>query len=190
MYWVVKNNIKTKQLFLAALLLIKLIPAWCDDYSQADKKISARDSQFILFEDEIVLDTKTGLMWASMDNGEPLDWYNAAKYCKRFRGGNYQDWRMPTEKELLTLFDASKNNPQGLHLTPLIKLTAKQIWSADSFSKSANAAKKPAAIYVRFDNDFSAGQGLVGFKAKKHEIKFHDTWANHRVLPVRDASIK
>jgi len=156
---------------------------WADE--RITVKETGRDKYYVAYAGGIVLDTKHNLMWARQDNGRSLDWNQAEAYCKQFHAGGFNDWRLPTPDELLTLFEPKETNPQGFHLTSLIKLSGKQLWSSNSFIKSTATAKKPAAIYVRFDDDFSAGKALVAFKRKKDEILFHDTWANHRVLPVR-----
>jgi hypothetical protein len=45
-------------------------------------------------------DTATGLMWASHDNGNDVNWYEARDYCQNLRAGSYSDWRLPTVDEL------------------------------------------------------------------------------------------
>jgi hypothetical protein len=44
-------------------------------------------------------------MWAAKDNGSPISWPEAKKYCENYRGGGYMDWRMPTQDELAGLYD-------------------------------------------------------------------------------------
>jgi uncharacterized caspase-like protein len=70
-----------------------------------------RDGRFIAYEDGTVLDTNTNLMWAAKDNGTDINWTNAKSYCENYRGGGYTDWRMPTQDELVGLYDASKSRP-------------------------------------------------------------------------------
>jgi hypothetical protein len=48
-------------------------------------------------------------MWAARDNGSNMNWVNAKAYCENYRGGDYTDWRMPTRKELVGLYDANKS---------------------------------------------------------------------------------
>ena len=56
----------------------------------------ARDGRFIAYDNGTVVDTETGLMWASKDDGKGLDEKGAMEYCKNYRGGGYSDWRMPS----------------------------------------------------------------------------------------------
>ncbi|MHB8138528.1 MAG: Lcl C-terminal domain-containing protein [Smithellaceae bacterium] len=106
-----------------------------------------RDGRFIAFDNQTVLDTRTNLIWAAKDNGQHINWYNAKKYCERYRGGGYTDWRMPTQDELAQLYNAKKaqrNETQQnlLYLTELIDLTACCPWSSET--------RGPEAAYFDF----------------------------------------
>ena len=57
----------------------------------------------IVYDNGHFVDTKTGLMWTTIDNGKDVDWEDAKRYCKSYRGGGYTDWRMPTKKEIKQL---------------------------------------------------------------------------------------
>jgi len=86
------------------------------------------DGRFVAYDNGTVKDTKTGLMWASKDNGEDITWKGAKRYCENYRGGRYTDWRMPTQDELAGLYDKSesyqaKQRDYDVHLTKLIQLT-------------------------------------------------------------------
>ncbi len=98
---------------------------------------TGRDGRFIAFDDQTVLDTQTNLMWAARDNGRDINWYGAKKYCEKYRGGGYKDWRMPTQDELAQLYDTGKSQrdetaQNSLHLTKLIDLTSCCPWSSDA----------------------------------------------------------
>ena len=84
--------------------------------------------------DGTITDKNTGLMWASSDNGGNINWMNATEYCRHFIGGGFNDWRLPTQKELLSLFDPSAIAVYGYHITGGIKLSGTS-WSSESFSK-------------------------------------------------------
>ncbi len=59
------------------------------------------------------VDKSGGLMW--QDDGvtanTKMTWYEASQYCKDLKIGNYDDWRLPTVRELLTLVDYRKEDP-------------------------------------------------------------------------------
>jgi hypothetical protein len=61
---------------------------------------TGRDARFVAYENQTVKDQVTGLMWAAQDNGGPISCNQAKLYCKNYRGGGYDDWRMPTTEEL------------------------------------------------------------------------------------------
>ena len=77
-----------------------------------------------------ITDTKTGLMWASKDNGSKINWQDARSYCQNYNGGGHTDWRMPTLKELAGLYD--KKKPRKHRTTPLIKLSNQYIWGVET----------------------------------------------------------
>lgn len=70
----------------------------------------------------IVTDNQTGLMWQDEDytdeeqqnfgvnksHGKVLDWYKAVEYANNLRLGGYDDWRLPTRDELLSIVDKSR----------------------------------------------------------------------------------
>ena len=82
--------------------------------------------------DGTVTDSKTGLVWAAMDNGSNISWLNAKTYCLNYSGGGYSDWRLPTLAELKRLYEPEVKNRRGYHLTKLIDTTAASCWTSDT----------------------------------------------------------
>lgn len=133
-----------------------------------------RDGRFIAYDDWTVLDTKTNLMWAAMDNGANINWANAKSYCENYRDGGYMDWRMPTQDELAGLFDSSKTytaprRDYDVHLTELIQISVCCPWASDTRGPEAAA--------------FSFGDIKYGNRYWMHK----STESDYRVLPVRSA---
>jgi hypothetical protein len=63
---------------------------------------------------EIVTDNTTGLMWQDDEEAKTVtkEWEGAKTYCEEeLTLGGYDDWRLPTIKELQTLPDFGKVNP-------------------------------------------------------------------------------
>ena len=81
--------------------------------------------------ESIVVDTLTGLMWAAMANGRDINWYDAEIFCEEFEAGGHTDWRLPSLKELATLFTEDIPNEQGYYITPVISISQSCMWSAD-----------------------------------------------------------
>jgi hypothetical protein len=97
------------------------------------------DGKFINYGNGTVLDMRTGMMWAATDNGNDIDWNEADRYCRAFRGGGYADWRMPTQEELATLYDEGQSRPPAcsstskIHMvTELIDITCLYVWASEN----------------------------------------------------------
>lgn len=60
---------------------------------------------------QLVVDAQTCLMWQRGVSATTLDWAGAKAYCQAARTDGYADWRLPTETELLTLVDRSRDSP-------------------------------------------------------------------------------
>jgi hypothetical protein len=104
-----------------------------------------RDGRFIAYDNGTVLDTSTSLMWATADNGYDINWQNAKNYCDNYRAGGYTDWRMPTQGELVGLYDPSKSGRgvcdqrYEIHVaTKLIDITCFGSWASET--RGADAA--------------------------------------------------
>jgi hypothetical protein len=97
------------------------------------------DDRFIGYPDKTVLDKKTHLMWAA-EESETLSWHEAKRYCKKYRGGGHNDWRMPTVAELESLYDASRQPDCGC-VTNLIEIyNSDNCWEWSSEAKDSDAA--------------------------------------------------
>ena len=64
-----------------------------------------------------ITDNQTGLIWQKGDShhdlGKPLSWYDALDYADRMNNKKFAGqtgWRLPTLKELSSLWDSSKPN--------------------------------------------------------------------------------
>ena len=55
--------------------------------------------------DGTVTDNATGLMWSQDDNGEALYWEEALAYAENATIAGYDDWRLPSAKELQSIAD-------------------------------------------------------------------------------------
>jgi hypothetical protein len=64
--------------------------------------------------DDLVLDKKTGLIWARNANvpGESMVWDDALNYCaEKVSLGNLKGWHLPTKEEITSLVDPSQKYP-------------------------------------------------------------------------------
>ena len=61
--------------------------------------------------DNVVIDLNTGLMWQQTIPSSTYTKSNSSSYCNRLTYAGYDDWRLPTPKELLTIVDNSRHDP-------------------------------------------------------------------------------
>ena len=110
--------------------------------SYSDEREIERDGRFVAYDNGTVKDNKTGLMWASKDNGKDINWKDAKRYCENYRGGGYTDWRMPTKDELAGLYNQSESYQvkpanRNVYLTKLIQLTTGWLWASKTRGSKA-----------------------------------------------------
>lgn len=55
--------------------------------------------------DYTITDLNTGLMWEQVPSSEDYTWDEAVAYCESLELGGYDDWRMPSCKELYSISD-------------------------------------------------------------------------------------
>lgn len=60
---------------------------------------------------DIVTDNVTGLMWQDDTTPSAMTWDSAINYCEDLTLGGYNDWRLPSRAELLTIVDRSRVYP-------------------------------------------------------------------------------
>ncbi len=100
--------------------------------------------RFIDNNDGTVTDTKTNLMWAKYDNQGDITWHDAKAYCEHIILSKYEDWRMPTIKELETLYDPSEKGYKTtcgnrVRVNPAIQLSCGWVWARDALTITAYA---------------------------------------------------
>ena len=129
-------------------------------------------------DDGTVSDHKLGLMWSKTDNNGNIDWIQAEKWA-RFTfpytlEKRYENWRLPTLKELQSLLVADKNYRgyetdcgQWAKTIALIQLSCGWIWTSEA------DARAPTARIFNFDN-------VYHYTVRKAQSR------GYRALPVRN----
>jgi len=89
-----------------------------------------------------VADWSSGLLWQQVGSHESLDYEKAKDYVrglnhKEFAG--YNDWRLPTVSELLSLVEKSVQS-HGLYINPIFDTSKSWCWSADKIKSSSGRA--------------------------------------------------
>lgn len=128
---------------------------------QHSAKIQKKNKRLIQYIDGMIEDRKMKIMWPNTDNGEDITWQDAYGYCRKYRGGGYSDWRMPTVSELKELHSLKSKNDIA---ASSVSLTKSYVWS------SLSNGKKAAFYY------FDTGNQLWFPKTHSQYL---------RVLPVR-----
>ena len=70
-------------------------------------------------------------MWAAIDNGGDISLVDAQAYCENYTGGGYDDWRLPSQDELATLFELEAYKSSSYSIVADIKLTGCCPWASD-----------------------------------------------------------
>lgn len=116
-------------------------------------------NDFVNNKDGTITDLATGLMWTQNDSGYGMIWRNALAYAENLEYAGYDDWKLPTAKELQSIVDYDFNS----NLSPILaldnKFNATQItdmdglkqypyyWSSSSHLDGTNAS---CGVYVAF----------------------------------------
>jgi hypothetical protein len=90
--------------------------------------------------DRIVIDHTTGLMWQQGGSDEFLGNDKAKEYIKQLKRGKFagfDDWRLPTLEEVMSLMEAKRNKVSHLYISSLFDERQRDIWTADKISDSA-----------------------------------------------------
>ncbi len=112
-------------------------------------------NRFVAYEDNTVLDTKTGLMWATKDNQVDTNWDAAKSFCENYSAGKHNDWRLPTLEELGTIYDPTSTK-QYQAAAP-ITLSGCCPWSSDTRRKRARTIFFIGGEINTFPKKFSTG---------------------------------
>ncbi len=96
-----------------------------------------------------ITDNVTGLMWQKQDDGTTRPWSDAGMYCAGLSVGGYSDWRLPTQKELMTILDYSIADPgPTINTTYFPNTQGSYYWSS-----TTDADDTGSVWYVNFGSD-------------------------------------
>lgn len=80
-------------------------------YGQDGNYQKGHQMSYVDHNDGTVSDKATGLMWQAIPSHEDRSWDDAMDYCNNLVLAGYNDWRMPTVKELFTIQDFGRSWP-------------------------------------------------------------------------------
>jgi hypothetical protein len=128
--------------------------------------------------DGTVSDHEFGLMWSKTDNNGNINWIQAEKWVKYTfpltLEKNYDNWRLPTLKELKSLVVTDKNYGgyetdcgQWVKIMPQIQISCGWVWTSETDPIA------PTARIFNFDN-------VYHYTVRKSQKR------GYRALPVRN----
>lgn len=132
LFYLIKPLLKAKVLIpvVVIALLVVFYPnmkSAYDDY-QYEKEKLAKEIR------ETFTDLATGLMWQDKSYEQRKKWKNAVAYCNQTYAG-YNDWKLPTYQELLTIKDNSKN---PAIVSGIKNISYKNTYPSDAYWSSSN----------------------------------------------------
>jgi hypothetical protein len=103
------------------------------DWNSAGKGMAHFYAGYGAQEAGVVTDYATGLMWQQAGSSNQITFADAEQYVrdlntKRFAG--YNDWRLPTLEEAMSLMEPTEKNGD-LYIDPVFDRTQRWIWTAD-----------------------------------------------------------
>ena len=121
--------------------------------------------------DGTITDNATGLMWQIKDDGKTRNWKDSLEYANNLTLAGYDDWRLPTAKELQSIVDYTRspdttNSPAIDEMFTLTKITDPNgdinygyYWTSTSHLDGNNIYN--SASYVSFGEALGKMNGKV-----------------------------
>lgn len=119
------------------------------------------ENEFEKTSDQTIKDLTTRLIWQQSGSRHPMNWYQARNYIhllSESRFGGYQNWRMPTINEMLSLLNPLSYG--NFCMEPVFSPDQKWLWSGDTRSKKS-------AWIVDVQMGFAASSNLFDFNFVK-----------------------
>lgn len=122
---------------------------------------------FVDHGDGTVIDQTSGLMWQQADSGL-LTWDAALGYAERLSLAGFEDWRMPTVKELQSLSELSQTTTPQIQQRFFPSAQASAYWSSTTLKQGGSTS---SAWVVEFGVNASANPprnqpGIVSYDLK------------------------
>ncbi len=108
---------------------------------------SLKDGRYYRSSKGVVYDKKTQLLWQDNEDAKKVkkSWNDAKSYCHSLSLAGFDDWRLPSQKELRSIVDFSRYNPA-------IKRAFENVNSDNYWSSITDASDVSYAWSVSFGN--------------------------------------
>ncbi|GAB4372730.1 MAG: hypothetical protein Kow0042_16210 [Calditrichia bacterium] len=129
-------------------------PAPGEAYYGQDAQFATTPFNFKDLGNGIIQDLNSGLMWQQIPAPNTFTWYQAAEYCESLELAGYDDWRLPTAKELFSIENFSWGWPY-LDTTYFSLASGRitkdeQYWTANHYLGTTVEGGRDAAFGVNF----------------------------------------
>ena len=117
---------------------------------------------------DFVIDNVTCLMWERTTDSVGRGYSDAPRYCRDLRAGGFDDWRLPTRIELISLQDPSRG-PPGIDNTVFSDVPSCGAFCPEGdWFWTSNIYDANGAFTVRFDGNsgFGPSQKTQGFRIR------------------------
>ena len=114
----------------------------------------------VINDGDTATDAQTGLMWQRTTSEAAMDWENALAHCNALSLGGFNDWRLPTLKELRSIIDYGKY--PSLDSDVFLIADTSHYWSS-----TTSAFYEVDAWYV----DFNYGEDYANYKSNSRYVR-------------------
>ncbi|WP_428560072.1 MAG: DUF1566 domain-containing protein [Solidesulfovibrio sp. DCME] len=150
-----------------------------DGYYQAGMPMS-----YTVPGDGTVSDNVTGLLWDRNPSTTQVSYTNAFTYCGTLSRGGYGDWRVPYERELVTLIDLGTSQPTWNSIFSGLYTNA-GYFSANAY---AGDATKQVGVYFRYGNLLIEEAADLGYVRCVHGDAVSSSFTNNGDGTVSDTT--
>ena len=94
----------------------------------------------------IIIDTKTGLVWSDTSNDiVAREWKTALDFCENLKISFYEDWRMPNYNELYSIIDLNASDTKID--TSFENKTSQRYWTSTTYALALGLNTPKAAVW-------------------------------------------
>jgi hypothetical protein len=124
-------------------------------------KLSGSANRFADNGNGTVTDTSTGLMWQQAASSSALKWEEALAYAEGLPLAGYDDWRVPTAKELQSIWDYSKWSPAIDKTFFPGTLTSNHYWSSTTYAYGTSIAWRVTSTLGTLGPEYKSSTSYV-----------------------------
>ena len=125
--------------------------------------------RFVLVaEGKIVVDNSTGLWWPVEESSDSLDYDAAVAYCRDFRLGGFDDWRMPGRLEVEGILDLDRHEPC---LPPVFKTHGGYTWTNTQTPWTKNNTDASRSFFLVGMHNGNVNNGLAYYRFRVRPVR-------------------